>query len=98
MMERNDAKASLVHLAVDTPGHLLTLHVTSANEQDRAQVGELAASVQEVTEQRVELAFVDAGYPVDVPAQSPKEHSLQDDQVARSQVWLRLVAAPFRII
>jgi len=55
-------KGSKVHLAVDTLGHLLALHVNPANEQDRAQVGELAAGVQEVTGDRVELAFADAGY------------------------------------
>src|SRR6266480_5566485 len=42
-------KGSKVHLAVDTLGNLLALHITSADEQDRAQVGELAAAVQEVT-------------------------------------------------
>ena len=35
-------KGSKVHAAVDTLGHLLALHVTPADEQDRAQVGELA--------------------------------------------------------
>ncbi len=38
-------KGSKVHLAVDTLGHLLALHVTPANEQERAQVGELAVQV-----------------------------------------------------
>jgi transposase len=42
-------KGSKVHVAVDTLGHLLALHVTPANEQDRAQVGQLAVAVQEVT-------------------------------------------------
>jgi hypothetical protein len=42
-------KGSKVHLAVDTLGHLLALHVTPVNEQDRAQVRELAGAVQEVT-------------------------------------------------
>jgi len=55
-------KGSKVHLAIDTLGHLLSLHVTPANEQDRAQVGQLAQAVQEVTGHAVELAFVDAGY------------------------------------
>src|SRR5438874_11703766 len=55
-------KGSKVHLAVDTLGNLLSLHVTPANEQDRAQVGELAQAVQEATGHSVELAFVDAGY------------------------------------
>jgi transposase len=55
-------KGSKVHLAVDTLGHLLSLHVTPASEQDRAQVGRLAQAVQEETGHSVELAFVDAGY------------------------------------
>jgi transposase len=55
-------KGSKVHLAVDTLGNLLSLHVTPASEQDRAQVGVLAQAVQEVTGNSVELAFVDAGY------------------------------------
>jgi len=34
----------------------------SANEQDRAQVGELAQAVQDATGESVEVAFVDQGY------------------------------------
>ena len=49
-------KGSKGHLAVDTLGHLLALHVTAAHEQDRAQVSELAAQVQQVTGASVELA------------------------------------------
>ncbi len=55
-------KGSKVHLAVDTLGHLLALLVTPANEQDRAQVAELAAAVQDATGEHVEVAFVDQGY------------------------------------
>jgi transposase len=55
-------KGSKVHLAVDTLGHLLALHVTAASEQDRAQVGELCEQVQEITGETVEIAFVDQGY------------------------------------
>lgn len=40
-------KGSKLHLAVDTLGHLLALHVTPANEQDRAQVGVLAEAAAE---------------------------------------------------
>jgi len=43
-------KGSKVHAAVDTLGHLLALQVTPADEQDRAQVGELAAQVQKSRE------------------------------------------------
>ena len=55
-------KGSKVHLAVDTLGHLLTLHVTPADQQDREQVAELAQTVQEVTGGTVDVAFVDQGY------------------------------------
>src|SRR5215212_5571580 len=56
-----------VHLAVDTLGHLLALLVTPADEQERAQVGELAAAVQEATGETVEVAFVDQGYTGEEP-------------------------------
>jgi transposase len=55
-------KGSKVHAAVDTLGHLLALHATPADEQDRAQVGALAEAVQAATGQTVEVAFVDQGY------------------------------------
>jgi transposase len=55
-------KGSKVHVAVDTLGHLLALHVTPADEQDRDQVARLAEAVQEVTGDSVELAYVDQGY------------------------------------
>jgi transposase len=55
-------KGSKTHMAVDTLGHLLTLHVTSADQQDRDQVTELAQHVQEATGDSVEVAFVDQGY------------------------------------
>ena len=70
-------KGSKVHVAVDTLGNLLSLLVTPANEQDRAQVGELAQAVQEVTGQAVELAFVDQAYTGDVAAQAAKEQGIQ---------------------
>jgi len=49
-------------MAVDTLGHLLTLHVTPADEQDREQVARLAEKVQEVTDESVRLACVNQGY------------------------------------
>lgn len=71
---RNGTK---VHIAVDTLGHLLALHVTPANEQDRAQVGELAAQVQEVTDEHVELAYVDQGYTGEQAQSDAPAHSLR---------------------
>jgi transposase len=55
-------KGSKIHLVVDTLGEFLALVVTPANAQDRAQVEELAAAVQEVTGNTIELAYVDQGY------------------------------------
>ena len=52
-------KGSKLHLAVDTLGHLLAAHLTPADEQDRAQVGELAEAVQAATGETVEVTFVD---------------------------------------
>jgi transposase len=69
-------KGSKVHAAVDTLGHVLALHVTSANEQDRTQVGKLAAEVQEVTGQRVQVAFVDQGYTGENAAQAAQEQGM----------------------
>jgi transposase len=57
-----------VHVAVDTLGHLLAAHVTPATDQDRAQVERLAAQVQDVTGEAVELAYVDQGYTGAAPA------------------------------
>jgi transposase len=69
-------KGSKVHMAVDTLGHLLALHVTPANEQDRAQVERLAAAVQETTGESVEIAFVDQGYTGEQPAGDAAEHGI----------------------
>src|SRR5512139_1112503 len=66
-------KGSKIHIAVDTLGLLLAAHVTAANEQERAQVKELAEAVQEVTHNSVEVAFVDQGYTGDVPRDQAKE-------------------------
>jgi transposase len=49
-------KGTKVHVAVDTLGHLLALHLTPANEHDREQIGELAQAIQEGTGESVELA------------------------------------------
>ncbi|SRR6266852_1482016 len=70
-------KGSKVHAAVDTLGNLLALLVTPANEQDRAQVGELAQAVQAATGQTVEIAFVDQAYTGDIPATAAKQHGIQ---------------------
>jgi transposase len=70
-------KGSKVHAAVDTLGHLLALLVTPANEQERAQVAELATAVQAVTGDHVELAYVDQGYTGDEPAAAAAAQGIQ---------------------
>lgn len=50
-------RGSKVHMAVDTLGHLLALHVTPADCGDR-----LAADIQDATGDSVRLAYVDQGY------------------------------------
>jgi transposase len=70
-------RGSKVHLAVDTLGQLLALLVTPANEQDRAQVAELAQKVQEATGESVEVAFVDQGYQGEQPAQDAQGRGIR---------------------
>src|SRR5579875_3864387 len=67
-------KGSKLHLAVDTLGHLLAAHVTSADEQDRAQVERLAAAVQAATGESVEIAYVDQGYTGQEPTADAAAH------------------------
>src|SRR3972149_2380704 len=89
-------KGSKTHIAVDTLGHLLALHVTPANEQDRAQVEELAQQVQEVTGQSVEVAFVDQGYTGEQPAQDAQAHGLQLEVIKLPQAKKGFVLLPRR--
>lgn len=70
-------KGSKVHLAVDTLGQLLAIVVTPANEQDRAQVDELAEQIQEVTGDSVEVAFVDQGYTGETAAAAAEAHGIR---------------------
>lgn len=70
-------KGAKVHVAVDTLGQLLAMVVTPANEQERAQVAELAEQVQTVTGDSVELADVDQGYTGTDPAEAASAHGIQ---------------------
>ena len=70
-------KGSKTHLAVDTLGHVLALQVTAADEQDRAQVDQLAQAVQETTGQTVEVVFVDQGYTGADAAQQAAEQGIR---------------------
>ena len=89
-------RGSKLHLAVDTLGHLLALHVTPADAQDRAQVGALAAAVQNVTGETVEVAFVDQGYTGDTPAQVAAAHGIQLDVIKLPEAKRGFVLLPRR--
>ena len=70
-------RGSKVHIAVDTLGQLLALLVTPANEQERAQVAELAEQVQQATGESVEVGFVDQGYSGDQPTEDAAWHGIR---------------------
>jgi transposase len=85
-----------VHVAVDTLGHLLALKVSAANEEDRAQVDALAAKVQKVTGQSVELAYVDQGYTGERAASAAQAHGLRLEVVKLPQAKRGFVLLPRR--
>jgi transposase len=89
-------KGSKVHLAVDTLGQLLALHVTPANEQDREQVGKLAKQVQEITGQSVELAYVDQGYTGEAAAEDAQQHGIQLHVVKHTEAKRGFILLPRR--
>ncbi|MBP1150176.1 transposase [Methylocaldum sp. RMAD-M] len=89
-------KGSKVHMAVDTLGHLLALLVTPANEPERAQVAELARSVQQVTGQGVEVAFVDQGDAGDEAAEVARQHGIRLEVVKLPEVKRGFVLLPRR--
>jgi len=89
-------RGSKVHMAVDTLGHLLTLLVTPANAQDRAQVEQLATQVQAVTGETVELAYVDQGYTGKAPAQAAAAHGIQLEVVKLPHAKKGFVLLPRR--
>ena len=63
-------------MAVDTLGNLLAVHITPANEQEGAQVAELARQVQQATGQTVKLAFADQGYMGEATAQAARDEGI----------------------
>lgn len=89
-------KGSKVHAAVDTLGQLLTLHVTPATDQDRAQVATLAAAVQTVTGATVELAYVDQGYTGETAATAAHAHGLRLEVVKLPEARRGFVLLPKR--
>src|SRR3954451_1515534 len=89
-------KGSKVHMAVDTLGHLLSLHVTAADEQDRDQVGKLAKDVQKETGKSVEVAYVDQGYTGDRPAEAASKRKIELSVVKLPEAKRGFVLLPRR--
>lgn len=89
-------RGSKVHVAVDTLGQLLALHVTAADEQDRAQVEHLAQQVQEVTGESVQLAWVDQGYTGAQPAEAAARHGIALEVVRLPEAKKGFVLLPRR--
>lgn len=69
-------RGSKVHMAVDTLGHLLAVHVTPADEQERAQVQRLCEDVQQATGHTVELAWADQGYTGEAASKAAQDNGI----------------------
>ena len=89
-------RGAKAHAAVDTLGHLLALHVTPANEQDRAQVGRLAEAVQAATGESVTLAYVDQGYTGETCAEAASGHGIALEVVRLPEARKGFVLLPRR--
>jgi transposase len=89
-------RGSKVHIAVDTLGQLLAVHVTPANEQERAQVAELARQVQQVTGETVKVAFADQGYTGEEPAQAARDQGIELQVVKLDEAKKGFVLLPRR--
>ena len=89
-------RGSKLHLAVDTLGHLLALHVTPASADDRAEVGRLAEAVQEATGDSVSLAYVDQGYTGHRAAEAAQAHGIELEVVKLPEAKKGFVLLPRR--
>jgi transposase len=87
---------SKIHMAVDTLGHLLALHVTPASAEDRGEVERLARTVQAVTDDDVELAWVDQGYTGERAASVAGKHGIALEVVKLPEAKRGFVLLPRR--
>lgn len=90
-------KGSKVHVAVDTLGHLLALKVTSAAEQDRAQVGDIVGSAQAAVK-TIERIYVDQGYTGAEAADAARAHGVELSIVKLPEAKRGFVLLPKRWI
>jgi transposase len=89
-------KGSKMHAAVDSLGHLLALKVTPANAQEREQVAELAARVQEVTGDHVQIMYGDQGYTGETAQQDAAKAGIDFVVVKLAQAKRGFVLLPRR--
>ncbi len=74
----------------------MALRVTPANEQDRAQVAQLAKAVQSATEENVEVAYVDQGYTGQEPAEAAAKAGMRLEVVKHHEAKRGFVLLPRR--
>ena len=89
-------KGAKVHLAVDTPGHVMALHVTPADVDDRAEVDRLTDAAQTEADGRVEKAFVDQGYNGPKAAAAAHRHGIELEVVQAPEAKRGFVLLPRR--
>jgi len=89
-------KGSKIHMAVDTLGHLLALHVTPATDQDRGEVGQLTEELQEACCESVKLAFVDQGYTGENASEAAAENGIELEVVKLNEPKRGFVLLPRR--
>ena len=89
-------RGSKLHLAVDTLGHLLALHVTSADADDRGEVERLARAMQSATGESVDLAYVDQGYTGERAANAARSHGIELEVVKLPESKKGFVLLPRR--
>jgi len=89
-------RRSKLHLAVDTLGHRLALHITPANADDRSAVSALAQAVQDATGESVDLACVDQGYTGERPARAAATHGIALEVVSLPEAGRGFVPLPRR--
>jgi transposase len=91
-------KGSKVHVAVDTLGHLLALHVTPAEKKDRSQVRRTAKTVQKATSQRTGIAYIDQGYTGEQAKDGAEDHGIMLHVVKLSEAKRGFVLLPRRCV
>ncbi len=87
---------SKIYMAVDTLGYLLALHVTPANAEDRGEVERLVRTIQDVTDDAVELAWVDQGYTGERAANAAAKHGIALEVVKLPEAKRGFVLLPRR--